>query len=85
MTTGTSHFVSLAAAVAYYRPYLGEPVFAGGDATPQKTKRQLDRENAAAVQQKLDAGEIHIGPPQIKPAQRLQINRSEGRYFITES
>lgn len=36
----------------------------------------------AAAARKLDAGEIHIGPPESKPGDTLKINNEEGRYFI---
>lgn len=59
--TGTSHFVSLADAIRYYRPY----------GTDKK-----------AVLAKIEAGEIHLGKPLLKPGQKLLIDRSEGRYII---
>ena len=33
------------------------------------------------VQEKIDNGEIHIGPPSIKPGERLLVDK-DGRYFI---
>lgn len=35
-----------------------------------------------AVARKIGAGEIHIGPPQVRPGETLKVNREEGRYFI---
>jgi alkylhydroperoxidase family enzyme len=63
MQTGTSHFVSLRKAVAYYRDY-------GFD--------------AAGVQQKIDAGEIHIGPPSLTEGQRLEVIDHGARYAIND-
>lgn len=40
-----------------------------------------DRETAS---QKLAAGEIHIGKPELKPGERLHLDRPEGRYFIED-
>lgn len=34
------------------------------------------------VAQKIQDGEIAIGPPQIKNGQKLLIDKDEGRYFI---
>jgi hypothetical protein len=33
----------------------------------------------------IEAGTIHLGPPPLKPGERLELNRDEGRYFIEES
>lgn len=38
----------------------------------------------ATVQAKIDAGEIAIGRPALKPSQTCYVNREEGRYFIQE-
>lgn len=67
-TTGTSHFETLNAAVAYYRGY-----FTG-------TRGDLLR----YVRAKVSAGEIHLGPPKLQPGQRLTIHSTERRYFVTE-
>lgn len=81
--TGTSHFESLAAAVRYYRPYLGEPVFFGGDLRGRKiSSKAKDKEAREWVQHKLESGEIHIGKPELKPGEKLLLNHEEGRYSI---
>jgi hypothetical protein len=36
------------------------------------------------VENKITRGEIHIGPPPLKPGQRAVLNVDEGRYFIHE-
>lgn len=36
------------------------------------------------VARKLEAGEIHIGKPDLKPGQRLSIIPGEGRYQIED-
>jgi hypothetical protein len=36
----------------------------------------------AAIQQKLERGEIHIGKPDLRPGDVLKLNKEEGRYFI---
>lgn len=38
--------------------------------------------DAADVLDKLEAGEIHIGPPEGKPGDRIHLDQSEGRFFI---
>lgn len=65
MMYGTPHFVSVAAAVAYYKPY-------GYKST------------LAAVLRKKQDGEIHIGPPTLKPGQTLRIIDGGLRYAIQE-
>lgn len=65
MRTGTSHFVSKAKAVRYYRDYEGEGA-------------------AAAVDSKIAAGEIHIGKPELKPGQHLNIIDNGTRYEIED-
>lgn len=82
MTTGTCYFPSYGAALRYYRPYVGEPAFTGGDIQPRKAKRTGDDDCRALVDQKLNAGEIHIGKPALKPGQTLSIQ--DNRYHITE-
>lgn len=90
MTRGTCNFVSTAAAERYYLPYLGDPVFTGGEPLHQvripkrrtpKSKQQRVRE---LVQEKITSGEIVIGPPKLAPGETLKVNREEGRYFIQE-
>lgn len=39
---------------------------------------------AAGVRAKLDAGEIHIGAPPLKPGERHQILLSEMRYCVVD-
>lgn len=39
---------------------------------------------AGAVARKLADGEIHIGPPALKPDQRLSVIPGEGRYQIDD-
>ena len=63
-TYGTSHFVSLEAAIAYYLPY----------------HYPITRE---AVSRKVSEGEINIGPPVLKPGERLTLIDSNRRYKIT--
>ena len=83
MTTGTCYFPSYGAALRYYRPYLGEPVFMGDTPHPIREKRTRDDECRALVDQKLNAAEIHIGKPALKPGQTLSIQ--DNRYHITEA
>jgi hypothetical protein len=83
MKTGTCYFPSYGAALRYYRPYLGEPVFTGGDAHPIREKRTRNDECRALVDQKLNSGEIHIGKPALKPGDTLTIE--DNRYHITEA
>lgn len=65
---GTSYFVSKNAAVLYYMPYEGSD---WNDAL-------------TAVENKLDAGEIHIGKPELKEGQRLVVIDEGTRYAIEE-
>jgi hypothetical protein len=83
MKTGTCYFPSYGAALRYYRPYVGHPVFMGGEAHPARLKRTKDAECRALVDQKLNEGEIHIGKPALKPGQTLSIE--DNRYHITEA
>lgn len=69
MKIGTSHFVSLTAARAYYSPY--DP-----DLTAEELKAWIDR--------KVAEGEIHIGKPTLQPGQKLSVIPGEGRYQIEE-
>jgi hypothetical protein len=75
VTAGTSHFVSLSAAVDYYRPYIGGAPRFG----PGRYKADVC---ANWVQEKLESGEIHIGPPPLSPGEWLLVDRKEGRYRI---
>lgn len=99
-TWGTSHFESRTAAIAYYRPYLGDSevtlakvraVYNGQtglrwkDSRDYLASRRKDDATEKAVAAKLAAGEIHIGPPTLKPGQKLSLHREERRYFITET
>lgn len=65
---GTSYFVSLRTALAYYRPYCSG------------TKAEL----AEMVGQKLKEGSIHIGKPSTKAGETLSVVAGEGRYQIEE-
>jgi hypothetical protein len=69
MIYGTSHFESFVAARRYYHYY-----------DPSLTPEQLHE----WVSNKVTSGEIHIGKPELKPNQKLKLDRSEGRYFIVE-
>lgn len=66
---GTSHFETLYAARRYYRDY-----------DPSLSPKELNK----WVADKLNAGEIHIGAPEVKPGQRLSIIPGEGRYQIED-
>lgn len=83
MSTGTCYFPSYGAALRYYRPYVGEPAYTGGEPHPIRAKRTKDTEARALVDQKLNAGEIHIGKPTLKPGESLSIQ--DNRYHITEA
>lgn len=39
--------------------------------------------SSAAVDEKIELGEIAVGPPALKPGQRCRQN-AEGRYIVTE-
>ena len=65
MKIGTCHFVSIQAACKYYADDDGSYTY----------------EDEIEVSNKLNAGEIHIGPPEIKEGETLSINE-EGRYVI---
>ena len=67
--TGTSYFKSYIDAIDYYRDY-----------APNLTRAELGH----WVDNKIKAGEIHTGKPDLKPGQRLLLNAAEGRYFIEE-
>ncbi len=74
MKTGTCYFPSYGAAMRYYRPYCCAREYRRGDRT------QVTR---AVVDQKLNAGEIHIGKPALKHGDVLTIE--DNRYHITEA
>lgn len=38
--------------------------------------------HSSEVQKKINAGEIVIGKPTVKPGEKLYLNKEEGRYFI---
>ena len=65
----TSHFVSKGAALAYYLDYYGNSADAA----------------IAAVNGKLENGEIHLGAPPLKPGERLTTIDDGRRYAIEES
>lgn len=65
---GTSHFVSLEHAAQYYSFYYGNNIDNG----------------RAAAKRKITTGEIHIGPPELKPGETLQIIDDGTRYAIVE-
>lgn len=77
MKTGTCYFPSYGAALRYYRPYLGAATF-----LKSRELRMHNQRLRSLVNQKLNAGEIHIGKPDIKPGQRLTIE--DNRYHIHE-
>jgi hypothetical protein len=83
MKTGTCYFPSYGAALRYYRPYVEEPTFIGGTPHPRKEKRAKDCEARALVDSKLNAAEIHIGKPPLKPGELLSIEGN--RYHVTEA
>ena len=66
-TWGTSHFESFTAAQNYYSTY----------STGNYAQGQ------ALISEKLATGEIHIGPPTLKPGETLSLHTEERRYFIT--
>tara|TARA_Y100000310_G_scaffold56223_1_gene51529 strand:+ start:132 stop:344 length:213 start_codon:yes stop_codon:yes gene_type:complete len=67
MIIGTSHFVSFGRAVRYYHDY--NPDASQGLAIYKW------------VEAKLVAGEISVGPPEVKPGERMFVN-DEGRYCV---
>lgn len=68
LTVGTSHFVDLHAARAYYRDY-----------APGQTRQQI----AEWVSRKLADGEIHLGPPDTREHETLSVIDGGKRYAIT--
>lgn len=83
MTVGTCYFPTFADAVKYYRPYLGDPVFRGGDQHPTKSTLRKDDQCRALVETKIKEGEIFIGKPATKPRDVLFVK--ENRYHIQEA
>lgn len=73
MKTGTSHFPSYGAALRYYRPYCAP--FQTQYGRTERTQVVRD-----VVSHKLNAGEISIGKPALKPGETLSIE--DNRYFI---
>lgn len=71
MKTGTCHFPSYGAALRYYRPYCVAREARRGDRT------QVCR---LVVDEKINAGEIHIGKPRLKPGETLSIE--DNRFHI---
>ena len=69
LRTGTNHFTSLDSAVRYYHTY-----------DTDLTRAQC----VAWVKQKIEDGEICIGPPELAVNERYQIDPVEGRYFVIE-
>lgn len=67
MKTGTCYFPSYGAALRHYRPY-----------DPGISMAELRQ----WIDEKLNAGEIHIGKPPLKPGERLTIE--DNRYHVTE-
>lgn len=63
MIVGTNHFVSLAHAAAYYRPYGYE---------------------FSDVARKVDAGEIHLSKPPLKPNERIVMLDDGARYGVAD-
>lgn len=68
MTTGTSHFTTLAMAIRYYREY-----------EPGSSRLEV----AKSVGQKIAEGAIHIGKPELKPGETLSVIDDGARYAIT--
>jgi hypothetical protein len=72
MKTGTCYFPSYGAALRYYRPYCLARESRRGDRT---------RFVRVVIDDKLNAGEIHIGKPATKPGETLSIE--DNRYHVT--
>jgi hypothetical protein len=64
---GTAHFVSVMGAIKYY--------YMQGYA-------RSEREAAAYVDQKISAGEIHIGPPVVPAGEKLVMLDDDCRYGL---
>lgn len=73
MKTGTCYFPTYGAAMRYYRPYCQ---------TVGSTQART-ADTRALVDSKLNASEIHIGKPVLKPGDVLTIE--DNRYHITEA
>ncbi len=71
MTTGTSYFVSRAAAVRYYADY----------ESGTRSGKRFQAEHA--VDTKLAEGSIHIGEPPLKPGETLSVIDAGTRYAVT--
>jgi hypothetical protein len=67
MRIGTAHFVTFLDAQKYYEPY-----------NPGMNRYDL----AAMIHRKIREGEIHFGPPEVKPGERVSVIPGEGRYQI---
>ncbi len=77
MKTGTHYFPSYGAALRYYRPHSeGSPIPSGAN---RHARKRMDMVRAL-VDQKLNAGEIHIGKPAIMAGESLTIE--DNRYHI---
>lgn len=61
----------------------GTPYFISITAARQYYRPYHYEDTAAAVTRKLATGEIHIGPPPLKPGQTAAPDQ-EGRYIITD-
>jgi hypothetical protein len=82
ITTGTNCFPSFSHAFNHYRPYLGNPVFTGGDLNPRKEKRAKDRETMDLINEKIKNKEIIIGDPILMPNQEKKL--IDNRWHICE-
>lgn len=71
------YFPSYGAALRYYRPYVVT------DYVPARQAARKAQELRTLVDEKLNASEIHIGQPTLKPGQVLTIE--DNRYHITEN
>jgi hypothetical protein len=69
LTHGTAHFVSFITAIRYYH---------------SQGYARSEREAAMLVDQKLSAGEIQIGAPDIPPGARLVLLDNNCRYGLEE-
>ena len=69
-THGTSHFISAAAAERYYEEHMP---------ASKKSKQYY----VTLIQDKIEAGEISIGPPSIIGHNQTLSVSNEGRYVIT--
>lgn len=83
MKTGTCYFPSYGAALRYYRPYVTLSVNLRDAHARHQLATNPTHALRALVDQKLNAGEIHIGKPPLKPGQTLTIE--DNRYHVTEA